>query len=462
MRNARCLGYLLCLASLSTPALATPPDSFEMRPLAVLPFHPDMAVSCGDADHDGRQEMVLKRSYEHSFLCEHRGGDEFDTVPMPWMPEGAVTWCIHDPDMDGLADLVCQMRTVAFVMAVGLFESRDSSSLPDSLVWLDSIPEMPGYTWTLVSDLDADSVPEVLARDETEGAIRVYENRGDNDYELIAQLAMVYPPAGQHARLCETHDLDGDGCPELASGADNGWLTLYESVMNDSFTPLRLFQVGGSGDQCRALAAGPDIDRDGKPELLAFFVGPDDVGHLRVFESPEDDSFEVVVQEDRQGSYWGSEGLAVGDLNGDSVPEVVLDDGYAAVVYQCTGNDQYEVAWTSIDYFQPSAIYDINSDGRDELICRSGWEETTVLAYGPASLAECGAARLRTVEVLPSVLRPGARLRLTGLPAGAKVELLDSSGRVRHTTTSSLSPGLFFVRVTSGTQSDVRKLLVVD
>jgi hypothetical protein len=150
------------------------------------------------------------------------------------------------------------------------------------------------------------------------------------------------------------------------------------------------------------------------------------------------------------------------------VPEFALTDGRHVRLYRCTGNDQYEEVWQAPCTYKPVALYDIDWDGRCELIYGKDWS-MVIREYSPGGIAEHEAEKLRAVVVSPSVLRPGARLHLSGLLPGAQVELLDISGRVCSSSdlsfvlgTSPLRPGAYFIRISAGRASTTRKLLVVE
>jgi len=151
-----------------------------------------------------------------------------------------------------------------------------------------------------------------------------------------------------------------------------------------------------------------------------------------------------------------------------------LDDGFAMRLYRCVGDDSFELVWHDAAYAAPLIIYDINSDGRNELICRSGSNETSVLAYVLVGVAERELRRLEGVQVTPSVVRPGGAVRLEGLVSRFLVQVLDVAGRVVAEPqdgvwrTDGVSPGVYFVRFGPSAAScrpsavTARKVLVVE
>jgi hypothetical protein len=155
---------------------------------------------------------------------------------------------------------------------------------------------------------------------------------------------------------------------------------------------------------------------------------------LWVGEHPADDTFDLLVRY-YDGSEW-------------SDPSVVVTDNLYVWPTITAALDRVWVVWTRWKSASRFVLY---------------YRHTL-----PTGIAERGRTRLEGIRISPSVLRPGASLNLSGLPPGARVVLLDVSGRIRFTSgssliplPSSLAPSLFFIRASSGSQSTVSKVLVV-
>jgi hypothetical protein len=340
-------------------------------------------------------------------------------------------------------------------------ESPDSFSLPCNEVWRESLYlEVPDGV--VFADLDVDSACEVLLMQSTLCVVRLYENRGDNSYDSTATVrsfVMSFSPAP---------DLDRDGLPELAVSSF-GRVEFYEAAGDDSLRYVARCWLASSSHDVLALASAGDMDRDGRPELVALVSDWD--ADLAIMESPCDDSFELVWSRELGPATW-PEGLAAGDVDGDSVEEFATFDGYGVSLWHCTGNDSYEQLWWGSPYWAPLTIYDINSDGKAELICHCD-SGLAILEWLPVGVAERGQRRVEHIVVEPSVVRSGAGVRVSGLGAGAEVEVVDVTGRtvarpaVGSTDeavwqTRPAPPGAYFVRITSGSHSITRKVLVVE
>ena len=432
-------------------------DSFEMRLVATLPFEGSGRYVCGDADHDLRPEMYVTLAPLGTYALEHAGSNQFDTTYLGIWPQH-LHWALGDLDRDGKADLVTQVEACS----IYVIEATAAESLPRTVVWRDEVPLMPSAMRTVVADLDQDSLLEMYVRNEPEHTLRIYENRGPDQYVRLAEVPdRPISPA-------VTYDMDRDGRPEVIAGGYYGRVMFYEAVANDSFRCISMLMLSPTEENVNAVVAMEDMDGDGRPEAAAMFVDQHNVAVLAVYESHANDSFQMVWADTFFGGYFCDHHLAAGDIDGDSVWEFASTDGESVRVFHCIGNDRYQQVWSAEAWPGPVAIYDINADGKNELIFSGeGSTWTYIYQYCGSGLEEREQQRLEQAAGCPSVVRRGAAVRIGGLADGC-VTVFDVAGKVTakptlgiwHTATA--TPGTYFVRITRGNQSITRKVLVVE
>ena len=430
-----------------------------MQVVASLPYYPIKPVVTGDADHDGLPECYLySRRFDTVYAVECSGGNQFIGRRIGSAPVGRCV-ALGDFDLDSKTDLFCRYFES---QQLRVLESIDSLLLPDTIVWQETVPWLAGDWNSQVVDMDVDSSPELIT--ETNSRVRAYECGGDNDYRL----AYFLPNASHYATLfCRTFDLDRDGKPEIAGGSDYGAIAFYEAVMDDSVRLVAVCSVPGY-NYCRAMIAAPDIDKNGRSEVLALSLSQSHDALLSVFESPADDSFCSVTSIQFGGSYFGSHDIAVGDVNGDSMLEIAVADGAYLRIFRCTGPGRYEQVWLTDYNYEAVGLSDLNTDGRAELICDGGNFTTNILECLPVGLERRAEGKLRRAEIQPSVVRSRGSVQITGLPPSSEIEVVDASGRVDDRPVSGVwhpaygVAGTFFIRIRLGNQSVVRKLLVVE
>jgi len=462
---ARDVALFLALLA-STGASSSVSDSLDMVIVADFPFRAQLIEACADADHDGHGEVYVRGGTEPWpwYVIEHVMGNEYDSVRLN--DEGTRIEQIGDIDRDGLVDIV---SAAYWEHRLFVFESQDSHSLPLSQVWVESIGQASPF-FPAITDLDGDSLNEIAVnREDPSRCLELYECAGDNDY----QLKMVVPFPGRGAlHAAQAFDMDGDGIPELAFGAGRN-VAFFESVGDDSLIFLDTVRMLDStlNCYCQAVAPAADMDRDGDSELVtATLSWNDQLFKIAVLESHYPDSFEVVWADTSAPGdlLWA---LAVGDVNGDSTPEFAVTNGAYVRLYCCIGNDSYECFWRTDSGGSEVTLYDINSDGRDELI-HAYRGRTIIREWLPVGVEERAAEKLRQVETQPSVVRGRGAVRISGLPPSAEVEVVDASGRIVASGSSGassfvlgtldLKAGAYFIRIRVGNQAIVRKVLVVD
>ena len=465
------VGYALLAAALlasALPAATFCPDSFEMRVVARLPAHAEYSTCAGDADHDGMHELYVigdDTLDRWVVVCaEHIGANQFE-YEVPGISR-QLPWYVSDMDRDGKSELVT--RDYSYLR---VYESANEFSLPSDLVWEDTLDNAYAVPCRM-TDLDGDSAPEICCGRVDCGppyVVGVYENTGDNEYSLVAELGDSLIGIGSVVQTC---DLDRDGRPELAVSTEAGQVGFFEAVGDDTFELKAAVLVAWANGT--RVTATPDMDSDGRPEAVVLGVYRTSEAWVGVLESPCDDSFAVVWMSQFQGAYNARWCAVSGDVDGDSVSEFAVADGQNLRLFRCTGPDFYEQFW-SIEYpMEEVLLYDINSDGRDELIHREGQLEMVVREYTEVGVAELELRRLEGVRVVPSVVRRGVAVRLEGLESGFSVQVLDAAGRVVAEPedgvwrTDGVSPGVYFFRFGLSAAScrpsavPARKVLVVE
>ena len=439
-----------------------------MAVIADLPFYLDECLTYGDADHDGFGEFYAYAAHPYrEYVVRCTGAGSFDTVL--FNGNYFSIQCVGDVDRDGLTDMVTRDPQTD---ALAVLESPDSFNLPRDSVWSDTLASS-AYIHATIGDLDVDSLKEILVGDMYARRVRIYECVGDNQYELKTSVRAEW---GTLQRPAQTLDLDGDGRPELAAhnhnrNLDTTWVSLFEAVGDDSM--VERGRVIDATDLCfySQPLATRDMDHDGRTELFVqTCLYQQGLLILSAIESPSDDSFAIVWAET---TYGGGHimMLSAGQPYDDSTWVLAAADGYSIRFYRCTGNGRYERFWQTDSGEEVVGFYDLNADGRDELI-HANRGRSIVRAWQPVGVEERTAEKLRRVEIQPSIVRRQGVVQMCGLPPSSEVEVVDASGRVVASGSSGassfvlgtldLKAGAYFIRIRSGNQSIVRKVLVVD
>ncbi|MFO7638460.1 MAG: hypothetical protein R6X14_04025 [bacterium] len=460
-----------CLLPTGSPGLS---DTLDMQLIATIPAAGKLAFPCADADRNGRKELYLHEwvsGGNRPVAYEYAGGNQFDRIPLN-APSGASSWAAGFLDDDDRLDLLVQLRHSSDPAAL---EARAGGVFPDSLVWWDTVGRAT-WQFSRTMDLTQDGRLEftTMFGRSPPGHRALYKATGDNRYEQVGYFKALPPErVGRIVHdMVMTHDMDGNGKPEVVGGTSEGWAAFFE-WRNDSVEFVTACSLRFEQSTLMTVGAMRDADGDGRPEAVIYGSDWfDDIGTLWVLEAVAPDSYDVVWTEQLVAPAYFGPALAVGDLTGDGKDEFAVTTGDRIVVYHCVGSDSYEVLWQRAYSSNHYAIgvCDVTSNGRAELLLHENDWLTGVYAWLPVSVAERARQRLAAVALEPSVVRVGANVRLVGLPETAGVSLLDATGRVvrsvevrgGHLGTRGLRAGTYFLRVESGPHAAHHKLLVVN
>jgi hypothetical protein len=323
----------------------------------------------------------------HEFW-EHQGWNRFSLVfadtgdinpePMGIVNGNALPFAAGDIDGDGLTDIVCiniekpdtpPGKLYCIVMTL---ESPDSFSYPCSLSWHyrysdnGAIP-IPTY---YPPDLDEDGYNEVFCATPSIGWC-IWENTGDNQNELVWRDTI-------HAGYRLTFgDFDRDGRMDFASAGlgSMGLVSVWECMGDDQYEVVyrdTVLQPNGAD-----VFTTNDIDGDGKPEFYAAFENvPRGKMYLYMWEADQvgiDEYHRTLIDSVWfSGTDWGRISEC-GDIDGDGIDECIWTTPDIIKVYKAFGdNDLREVWHWNDDHggFRSlvSTVYDVNSDGYNELI----------------------------------------------------------------------------------------------
>jgi hypothetical protein len=249
------------------------------------------------------------------------------------------------------------------------------------------------YTLSLaVADVNGDGKPDLLVANQCvnyddgcsgSGAVGVLLGNGDGTF----QPAMTYASGGFYAQSVAVADVNGDGKPDLLVAnecmdyncATNGTSGVLLGNGDGTFQPAMTYASGGFYAQ--SVVVG-DVNGDGKPDLLlANRCGSDKScrtqGNVAVLLGNGDGTFQTAVIYASPG--FGVWSVAVGDVNGDGEPDLLVAIGCADT--DCNNGAAGVLLGNGDGTFQPIVTYasggggaagvaaaDVNQDGKPDLL----------------------------------------------------------------------------------------------
>ncbi|MCK4674045.1 T9SS type A sorting domain-containing protein [candidate division WOR-3 bacterium] len=319
---------------------------------------------------------------------------EIDSV---LLPGGDLLWDSGDFDGDGFYDLALQFHIENPSLADGImiYESPDSFSYPAQEVWRDTVGQA-AVAPISVYDIDQDGFPEIIDNNGSGQPhwIWVYESTGNNQYDTVCTFNPMTDTFPQSSRSTYAFgDFDSDGNIEfvmgdLSAGSFGADYWVFESPANNTYE--QIFQGYVQTKNIKDCFSVPDADGDGKMEFVVKGFTPLDARtHAFIFEAIGDNTYEIIKSYNLAGGdYYGGYSEA-GDVDGDSVPEIVLESASYVYIIKAAGNDSFYV-WDTLPGHASGSdvrIFDIDGNGLSEIII-SGNDETRIYEYDPGGIEE--------------------------------------------------------------------------
>ncbi|MBH8561146.1 VCBS repeat-containing protein [Nostoc sp. CENA67] len=233
-----------------------------------------------------------------------------------------------------------------------------------------------------VADFDGDSKPDVALANRNGFNGQVSVLRGQGNGAFAAPVVYTLSASANPSKLA-ARDLNGDGKPDLVTG---NWGTDNVTVLlNDgtgSFKPGVNYALGGGVSSTNGVAIG-DLDGDAKPELIVTNANSYNVTVLR---NTGNGAFTPV------GNFpvgTNPEGVAVGDFNGDGKLDVVtsqIDKVVKVMLGNGNGTLQPAVSYAVGNFPESVVVADVNGDQRPDILTGNYYDGTvSVLLNNAAS-----------------------------------------------------------------------------
>ncbi|HEY8898612.1 MAG TPA: IPT/TIG domain-containing protein [Niastella sp.] len=331
---------------------------------------------------------------------------------------GYVTWdnsknamAPIDLNADGKPELVA---TQEWVNTINLFTNTSGST---NIGFTTTIPYDIGE-WAkdiIAGDLNSDGIPEVVVAKENSNSISIYNNSLANIYNA----SVTYGP-----NSLAIADFDGDGKPDIAVGCDR---SANVTILRNTSTGATLSfskQVITMSSTVRKLAVR-DMDGDGKPDIAGILPDNNSIGimlntytsgnltfttttfagnagaiHIQVSDLDGDDKPDIAISNattktlsifrntstvsnislDAKIDYPANgtpTALAIGDIDGDTKPEIALGDGDNAIVQVFKNNSTTgAIGFTSTNFATGMSassvlVNDFNGDGKNDVAITS-------------------------------------------------------------------------------------------
>jgi hypothetical protein len=356
------------------------------------------SLAVGDANGDGNPDLMVVNSCASSNDCTQgtvavllgNGDGTFQpAVSYGSGGEAADSVVIADVNSDGKLDLMvanqcasssnCTSGTVAVLIGNG-----DGTFQPASGYGSGG----PTAYSVAVGDINGDGKTDLIVANQCASTgncantVGVLLGNGDGTF----QSALNYGAGGSQASSVAIGDVNGDGKADLvvanqcasSSSCAAGSVGVLLGNGNATFQARVSYQTGGSQANSTAVA---DLNGDGNPDLIVANQCADfncATGSVSVLLGNGDATFHAPVSYQTGG--WQADSVAVGDVNGDGIPDLIVANQCVSSG-SCTNGTVAVLAGNGDGTFQAAvgygsggvqaqwvAVADVNHDGRLDLV----------------------------------------------------------------------------------------------
>ena len=347
---------------LGTPSLGTSTSGWTwVNSQTSLPNVAPGGIAVGDFNGDGIPDFAVTDTSSNNVRIYLGKADGTFTAATPINANNRPSQIVAaDFNGDGILDLAfCVNSQSGKVFAYlgngdGTFTAAPSNS---------SVGSYPGYL--TVGDFNGDGLPDLAVANSYSGTVSILLGNGDGTFTTQTQSITNSSTLGP----ITTGDFNSDGILDLAVEDFSSYKLVVLTGKGDGTFVSWSSSTSLSGYASSMSITAADFNSDGKPDLVVGGTFGD--GPVAVLLNNGDGTFKT--------SYLGSQNYrytyaAVGDFNGDGIPDIVSTQQglYTATVFFGNGDGTFTeasiqpVVSTNYQSAFPIAAVDFNADGRDD------------------------------------------------------------------------------------------------
>jgi len=319
------------------------------------------ALALADVDQDGHQDLIVASLEDDNIMVfigdGHGAFTRSQSFPAGDNPTDVLA---ADINGDGTIDLIIANHETTYLTLLvgdghGGFEPASNSPL---IVDIEPHPHALG-----AEDLNGDGALELIVDDRSRAGLLVLRGLGKGRFETGGTLVEV---GGDPYRGFAIGDLNGDGRLDFVTpNVDEVAIMIRTGSANIEYIPAPPLKIADPFSVAIA-----DINGDAYPDLISASERGDSPVRVyfgtgqAVFSEADDSPFSMAS---------GAKEVAVGDMNGDGVEDVLISSWSSDVLIVIGGTEHLQtVRLSGIDRPWGLATGDLNEDGIDDFAIADG------------------------------------------------------------------------------------------
>ena len=327
----------------------------------ILPGGPG-SLAVADLNHDGKPDLAVSAFGSSSIEVMLGNGDATFKAAKVVTPGNFTgnALALGDVNGDGKLDIVSADVSAGNILTLlgngdGTFKSTPITSGTQSL--------FDGFLIAALGDFNGDGKLDVVTLDNASNYIQVWQGNGDGTFKSPAKYT-----TGAQPTSVVVADFNGDGRLDLAISDGDGTAPAIAVLLgNGNGTFQNPVNYTPSGNPVRQIAAG-DFNGDGRLDFVAASQVVGLPAGVWIVLGNGNGTFQTA-QDYPAGMF--PQGAAIGDVNGDGIPDMVAVSNGSNSVSVLIGNGDgtfkpavnYPVGLGAFSV----AIADINGDGKADL-----------------------------------------------------------------------------------------------